>query len=76
MLFACLLGSTETTRSLLVHLCTWCNAIDGHHKKTTWSYHVDDAFCVGKDFDHHLLLGFWGWFAFWMCTWMYDTVHV
>lgn len=52
------------------------NTVDCHVQHLSWPHDGEQAVNAFKNSDHHLVLIFRGRFVFWMCTRVYNTVHV
>ena len=76
LLFFRVLCCTETTRSLLILLCTWSYSIDGQVDYFLRLDNLDDFVSVDVDIVEDLLFTLRLWTILWMCTWMDNTVHV
>ena len=68
--------SSESSRSLLVHFCSWCNSIDGEVNGLSWLDDADDLVCVLKNQVKHLLFTLRLWSIQGMAAWMNNSVHV
>lgn len=54
------LSTPKPTTTLLIHLCSRSDSINGHHEKFSRSDHRDYSIGVEKDFVHHFFFGFRG----------------
>ena len=72
----CLICSPEATASLLIHLCTRCDTVNGHEEDLARAGHVDDALRVLEDLHHHVLFRLGRRFALWVRARVHNAIHV